>query len=153
MFVIGEEYLLLAELAMQAGRQTEAEGNYQRAEQVWEKNFRMPEDPKHQAMATHFTGWTYQRRGDCAKAVEFYQEVLEKWPFYEKAWQCALVACDCYEKMTSDGVLSRQEVNNFIKTCYERILKNPQSCPAPILQQIRIWVEQYEKERLPSLEE
>lgn len=151
-FVIGEEYFIRAEQVLQTGHQTEAEENYQRAERVWEINRnRIPEDPKHQAMATHFTGWTYQQRGDCEKAVELYEKVLEEWPSYEKTWQCALVACDCYEKLTIAGILSRQEANKFIKKCYERILKNPQSCPAPIKQHIRIWIERFEKEESPSL--
>ncbi|HOQ03874.1 MAG TPA: tetratricopeptide repeat protein [Anaerohalosphaeraceae bacterium] len=150
-FVIGEEYLVQAELALQAGHQTEAEENYQRAERVWKINrYRIPEDPKHQAMATHFTGWTYHQCGDYKRAVELYEETLETWPSYEKAWQCAMVAVNCYEKLAIAGVLSRPEANAFIKKCYEQILNNPQSCPAPIQYRIRNQIEQIEQAGSPS---
>jgi len=145
-FVIGEEYFVLAGKAYQSGNLTRAEEIGRKAESIWHTIRRqIPEDPKHQAMAAHFIGWIYQRRGDYEKAVELYQEALEKCPFYEKTWQCALVACECYEKLAEDGILSRQEADHFIKTCYERILQNPRSCPAPIRQQIYSWVEQYEQ--------
>jgi len=145
-FVIGEEYFVLAEKAYQSGHWTQADELSRRTESIWDVVRRqIPEDPKHQTMAAHFTGWLYQRRRDYQKAVELYQEALEKCPSYEKTWQCALVACECYEKLAEDGILSRQEADHFIKTCYERILQNPQSCPAPIRQQIYSWVEQYEQ--------
>lgn len=145
-FVIGEEYFVLAGKAYQSGNLTRAEEIGRKAESIWHMIRRqIPEDPKHQAMAAHFIGWIYQRRGDYEKAVELYQEVWEKCPSYEKTWQCALVACECYEKLAEDGILSRQEADHFIKTCYERILQNPRSCPAPIRQQIYSWVEQYEQ--------
>lgn len=151
-FVIGEEYFVKAEEAYQDGNLTQGKELAEKAETIWDFiRKQIPEDPKHQAMATHFTGWIYQRRGDCVRAVELYQDVLEKWPSYEKTWQCALVACECYEKLTADGVISRQEADHFIKKCYERILKNPQSCPAPIKQEIRLWVERYEKEESSPL--
>jgi tetratricopeptide (TPR) repeat protein len=146
-FVIGEAYFVEAEQAFQVGNLTKAQEHYRKAESIWDINRKqIPEDSKHQALATHFTGWIYQKQGDYKIAIDLYQEVLDKWPSYEKIWQCALVACECYEKLACDGVLSRQEANTFIKKCYEKILKNPQSCPAPIKQQIRIWIEQYEKD-------
>lgn len=53
-FVIGEEYFVLAGKAYQSENLTRAEEIGRKAERIWHTIRRqIPEDPKHQAMAAH----------------------------------------------------------------------------------------------------
>ena len=98
-FVIGEEYYILAEEAFQVSNQKQAEPAYRKAVAVWEKNRSIPEDPKHQAHAAYYCGRVYQTLGEYEKAMDYYREVLEKWPTYEKIKGVEYGLILCYQKM------------------------------------------------------
>ena len=101
-FVIGEEYFVKAEEAYQVGNRPQAEELYNKAAAIWENNRRIPEDPKHQALATYYTGRIYQTLRNLPKAIELYRETKEKWPTFEKIQWVETALAWCYRQLGQD---------------------------------------------------
>ncbi|MEJ5258742.1 MAG: cysteine peptidase family C39 domain-containing protein [Anaerohalosphaeraceae bacterium] len=101
-FVIGEEYFVEAEEAYQVGNMPRAEEQYKKAAAVWDINRLITEDPKHQALATYYTGRIFQTLGKYEKAIAYYQETKEKWPTFEKMQWVELGLAVCYQKLGQD---------------------------------------------------
>jgi len=86
--------------------------------------------------ALYFSGLSYSREGDPAKAVECYQTLLEKWPEDERNQRALLSLPRFYKEMVFRGLLTEQQANPLIKAAYDQFIrKYPSSADAEMARQ------------------
>jgi len=87
----------------------------------------------------HVLGTCCQHLGQYAKAIEYYQKVVDNWPEYESAWLAQFRIAKTYKWLLRTGAISDSEANAAIKVAFEHLLESFPDCPAAEL--VRDWLE------------
>jgi TolA-binding protein len=80
--------------------------------------------------ALYFSAMSYSRQGDPAKAVEYYQTFLERWPDDERNQQALLRLPSLYKEMVLRGLLTERRANPLIRAAYDQFIGKYPSSPA-----------------------
>ena len=76
------------------------------------------------AHAWFYSGFAYKKMGNYAKTIEYYQEVVDRWPDYQYAWNAQCMIGECYEKLIRQGSLSQAEAEPLIEQAYKLVIEN-----------------------------
>ncbi len=129
-FEIAEDYCLRAEGALQENDPNQVDINFSRAIAIWQRNIDQFDDPRRQCHAYYYTANCYQKIGQMDKAVEYYQEVVTKWPDYDKAWDAQFMIGRSYEKLAASGQMDSLTARTQSKTAYLKVIENYATSPA-----------------------
>jgi len=124
LFRIGEEYYNKASQMENKGLKTESEDCLQNAITVWEKIRSIESTTIYPAHAWYFSGFAYKKMGNYTKTIEYYQEVVDRWPDYQYAWSAQCMIGECYEKLITQGILSEGETEPLIEQAYKLVIEN-----------------------------
>ena len=123
-FVIGEEYYKKVSQMENKGLKIESEECFQKAITVWEKVRSIESTTIYPAHAWYFSGFAYKKMGNYTKTIEYYQEVVDRWPDYQYAWSAQCMIGECYEKLITQGILSEGETEPLIEQAYKLVIEN-----------------------------
>jgi len=100
-----------------------------------------PDVPSVGPGALYFSAMSYSRQGDPAKAVEYYQTFLQRWPNDERAQHALLALPNLYKVMVFKGLLTEPQANPLIKETYDQFIRKYPSSPAAEMarQQVRYY--------------
>jgi tetratricopeptide (TPR) repeat protein len=124
-FQIGEEYYFRGEKTLKNREPAKANADFLKAIAIWEKNRSVLDDLEHQAYATYYSGVAYKYMGDTARAIEYYQQVVENHPDYEKAWHAQYMIAKHYEKQAAQGKTSIEQVRQAYQTLLDKYPDSP----------------------------
>jgi TolA-binding protein len=82
------------------------------------------------AQAHYFSAACYRDLGDYAKAIEYYETVVDLWPDYEYAWNAQFLIGHSYEHLRNAGAVPVAEANPRIKAAYDQVVQKYPDCPA-----------------------
>jgi len=97
-----------------------------------------PDVPSVGPAALYFSAISYSRQGDPAKAVEYYQAFLQKWPNDERAKHALLVLPNLYKTMVFKGLLTEQQANPLTKEAYGQFIRKYPGSPAAEMARQRV---------------
>jgi len=130
-FMLGEQYYNKAFGCENHGQTAEAKSHFQKAIAIWERIIKQfPEARFTTAQAYDFSATCYQRLGEYEKAIEYYQQLLDKWPDYEYAWNAQFLIGCILERLKKDGLIPDSVADPVIKDSYERVLEQYPDCRA-----------------------
>ena len=88
--------------------------------------------PQHKAavLSYAFAADSYRRLGQYAKAIEYYEHILDTWPGYTYAWNAQFLIGHNYEAMKNAGLISSAQANQKIRTAYQNVVNNYPNCNA-----------------------
>ena len=100
-----------------------------------------PDVPSVGPEALYFSAISYSRQGDPAKAAEYYQALLERWPDDERNHQALLSLPNLYKEMVLKGLLTDQQANPLIRAAYDQFIRKYPNSPAAEMarQQVRYY--------------
>lgn len=78
----------------------------------------------------HVLGNCCQHLGQYAKAIEYYQKVVDNWSDYKYAWIAQLRIAKIYKLLLITGVISDSEADATIIAAYRNIVESFPDCPA-----------------------
>lgn len=125
-FQIGEEYFIRAEESLRVGNPITARADFLTAIAIWEKNRTQLVDPEHRTYATYYTAEAFQRIEEYEKAVTCFQEVVDRWPDYEKAWYAQYQIAKTVEQLARQEKATTEEVRG----AYQILLEKYPDCSA-----------------------
>jgi tetratricopeptide (TPR) repeat protein len=126
-FEIGEEYYLLAQEAMQEGFIEKADMSYDKAIHLWQHNIEHA-DPHYQCLSYYNSADVYQKMRKEKEAIFCFQQVIEKWPDFEHAWNALYQIAVCYDRLYRRGELSNEEARQqIIEICSKLEKQYPNS--------------------------
>ena len=131
-FRVGEGYYDRAVQEEKTGNIEQANADFRRAIEVWERiPTRLPNSDA-VAEATYFIGVVYRRHlGDLEKAVQYYEKVAEEYPDYRFAWSAQGMLGSCYAQLKQAGQIMPDVADAQIQQAYERLVQRyPESCMA-----------------------
>lgn len=133
MFVIGEEYYFIAEEASAEEVQL-IEKSYLNAVSLWQKHLQeLPHN--NNGMFAYYTGVALSRIGHDEDAMAYFQQVVERWPDFSKAWDAQLLVAQYIGRKSREGIISEKEAEEKMKNAYENIIRLYPGSPAvPIAQ-------------------
>jgi len=70
----------------------------------------------------HICAVCYGRLHEYAKAIEYYQKVVDEWPDYEYAWQAQFMVGRTYEYLKRSGAIPKTDAESLIRAAYQRVL-------------------------------
>jgi len=109
LFVLGEEYYIMAQEARQKGDSNAARINYEKAIAVFENNINQIDDPQKRCLLYYGIGTSYQQLGDYVKAADALQKAYETNPAFKYADYCLFENVRCYGQLAKAGKVSRCE--------------------------------------------
>lgn len=130
LFQIGEEYYFRAEEAVKNGNQEQSTVEFQKAIAIWQKNIHQIADSKHECLATYYSAIAYQYMSNYAKAIDYYQQVIDRYPQHEKAWQALYSITNCYDKLVDLKVLERTAAKQLKQNAYKELVEKYPDCIA-----------------------
>jgi tetratricopeptide (TPR) repeat protein len=125
-FMIGEEYYIRAQKIGQAGDQQQMHDDFAKALAIWRKNINQIADPEHQCLAYYYSAVAYQNMDQMDTAIEYYNEVVTRWPDYEKAWYAQYMIAKSYESLMRQQKASSGDV----RSAYQMLLEKYPDCSA-----------------------
>ena len=130
-FMLGEQYYNKAFTCENQGQTADAKSHFQKAIAVWERIINeLPESRFATAQAYDFSATCYQRLGECEKAIEYYQRVVDNWPDYKYAWNAQFLIGHNYKWLLVAGAVTESEAFTRRKDAYLRVVENYPDCPA-----------------------
>ncbi|MDH7600305.1 MAG: tetratricopeptide repeat protein [Sedimentisphaerales bacterium] len=125
-----EEYYNLAFQCEKEGLDTKAKEYFAKVISTGEAILKQwPESAPGQEVF-HISAVCYGRLHEYAKAIEYYQKVVDEWPDYEYAWQAQFMVARTYEYLKRLGAISKTDAESLIATAYQRVLWYYQDSPA-----------------------
>jgi tetratricopeptide (TPR) repeat protein len=126
LFNIGEEYYYMAEDVASTGDPNRINPTYQKAMAVWQQ-FEQAMPNHNNPQSAYFSGIVCQKLGRYEEAVVQYQRVVEKWPWYDKAWHAQYMIANCCEELAMENKVP----SGAVKAAYQRLIENyPESSAA-----------------------
>jgi TolA-binding protein len=124
--LIAEQYYNLAEKETDdANRQDE----YWRAVGVWDRIINELPPSGYQTANAHFwTGDCFRKMGDCNKAIEHFQNAVDKWPNYQFGWSAYCLIGECYEKLLDSNAITREAAEPNIEQAYKAVIEKYPDC-------------------------
>lgn len=137
LFGAGEEYYFLAQEATKKQDPELAARYYQKAIETWEHLLiELPgsNNPHYE----YYLGISYQNIGQMDRAMQYYSQVVTKWPDYEKAWDAQFMIVRICRNLKRDGKLAGIDADSIIRAGCDNILQRyPQS---PVASMARRWL-------------
>jgi tetratricopeptide (TPR) repeat protein len=149
-FVLGEGYYDKGRAALKDGKKSEAEGHLKKTLLIWENAAKqLPDSMLFTKHAAYYSGVCYRRELlQPAKALEYYQMVVKKWPDYENAWSAQTMIGACYRQMNEHSEISKQQAEDGIMQAYDAVLEKYSNCPMAKAVCLELAKMNYEKGRL-----
>lgn len=120
MYAIGEQYYLMGQKAEREGDTVAAQAAYTKAIDVWQDHLtRLPEQKGSEC--AYLSAIAFQQMNDYEQAIRHYQQVVEQWPHYERAWNAQYQIACCYDQMCNKGIISRAEAREMILPVCQRM--------------------------------
>jgi tetratricopeptide (TPR) repeat protein len=134
-FSIGEQYWEQAfSERRQAGRGQNLNDKsieyFTKALAVWERIIRALPSSVATMEAYFLSAECYYRLGQYEKAIEYYQKVVDNWPYYEYAWHAQFLIARCLEELENSGRISKEEAAIQIIHACERLFSDYPDCRA-----------------------
>lgn len=129
LFMAGEQFYLRGENALKSKDLAQANADFQEAIEIWENSINQTEGSRHQCLAYYYSAVTYQKLNDLENAIHCYQQVVNNWPDYEKAWYAQYMIAKYYEKLAVENKTSIDDARSAYQLILERY---PQSSAAQI---------------------
>ena len=73
---------------------------------------------------------SYSRLGDYQQSLEYYEELVDKYPDYEKVWHVYFLMGRCYEKLASSGDITYAQAIEQISPIYTYLIQEYPDCKA-----------------------
>jgi TolA-binding protein len=124
--------------AMAGGKAGE---QYTKALAIWGKMLEKMPDSSMSDWANHLTAECYKACRDYTKALEYYRNILNKWPNFIHAWADQYRIAEVYDSMWMEGQLSREKTESAKAAAYENLLKKYPTCPVAI--NVQQWLKYY----------
>jgi tetratricopeptide (TPR) repeat protein len=131
-FKIGEEYYNKAMADVNEGRTDQADANFVKTVSVWDRiitQFPESNSPPMQD-AYYFAAYCYGQLGEYAKAIQYWQKIVDAWPDYRYAWHALSRMAYSYSMLGSSGVISESEARFSMEQAYKVVMENYPDCPA-----------------------
>lgn len=125
-FFIAEQCYLKAQNALRTGDQEQAHTDFLKAIAIWDMNINQINNSNQRCLAYYYSGAAYKSIGDSLKAATYYQQVVENYPDYEKAWYAQYQIAKCYEELQLQGQSSLEDV----RSAYQTLLNKYPDCSA-----------------------
>lgn len=125
LFGVGEEYYLMAEQAARKQESKLASQYYQQAIDTWQNQLSKISECSNPHFR-YYLGVSYQNIGQMDKAVEYYNEIVTKWPDYKKAWYSQFLIAKYYENQAAQNKASIEDV----RAAYQTLLEKYPDCSA-----------------------
>jgi TolA-binding protein len=104
------------------GLDTEAKDHLIKAITIWKKAIQeLPESTTTPA-AYHLAGVCYQELGEYEKAIEYFEDTVNKWPTYKDASHAQYLVARCYEELEKAGRISTADAAVHITQACEKLL-------------------------------
>jgi tetratricopeptide (TPR) repeat protein len=97
---------------------------------VWERIIKELPPSITTAQAYQFSAECYRQLGQYEKAIEYYQKVVDNWPYYEYAWHAQFLIARCLEELENSGRISKEEAAIQIIHACERLFSDYPDCRA-----------------------
>ncbi|OHB68499.1 MAG: hypothetical protein A2Y77_08705 [Planctomycetes bacterium RBG_13_62_9] len=91
---------------------------------------RYPDMPEVSPMALYHSAMAYSQMGDPVKAIECYQQLLERWPEQEYNHHALLRLPGLYEQLVFKQLLPQEQANALIRAAYEQFVRKYPGSPA-----------------------
>jgi tetratricopeptide (TPR) repeat protein len=129
--IIGDGYYTQALHKACQGLRSEAEWNYGKAIQQFERVVtQFPKIPFTTAEAHFFAALCHQRLGRYTEALDHYQQVVDDWPEYEDAWKAQFRIAKIYKWSALTGPMGKEEALTKVGAAFERLVEYYPDCPA-----------------------
>jgi tetratricopeptide (TPR) repeat protein len=131
-FKIGEEYYNKAMADANEGRTDQADANFVKTVSVWDRIVKqLPESNSPPVQdAYYFAAYCYGQLGEYAKAIQYWQKIVDDWPDYKYAWDAQFRIAYSYSMLGNSGVISKAEAYSGMEQAYKAIVENYPDCPA-----------------------
>lgn len=126
-FQIAEEYYFRGEEAKRTGNRQQMQEDFLKAVKIWQNNINQIADSHHRCLAYYYAAVAYQELNDSEQALGCYEQVVNNWPDYEKAWYAQYMIAKYYEKLAEQGKATTEDVRDAYQTLLQRY---PQSSAA-----------------------
>jgi tetratricopeptide (TPR) repeat protein len=101
---------------------------------MWEEYFQKL-SRNDNGMFAYYLGITLQKVGKQPEAMEYFQQVLDRWPNYSQAWDAHFRIAQYADELGREGKISSVEADERTRLAYEQIIKlYPNSPVIPIAQ-------------------
>ena len=130
MFAIGEVYYKKAILLKNQGQSEQGDIYLQKGITQCEKVINDLPSHKATVLSYVFVADSYHRLGQYAKAIEYYEHILDTWPGYTYAWNTQFLIGRSYEDMKKAGQLASKQADQEIRTAYQSVVDNYPNCKA-----------------------
>ncbi len=123
---LGEGYYDRGLRAQKAGNAAEAAENFTKAIDVWKTitEGELPVILPDTAHAWYMSGNANRAMKDFAKALEYYQKVVDTWPDYVHAWSAQYMIADCARKLERNGEMPKEEAEGLMEAGYLGVINN-----------------------------
>jgi tetratricopeptide (TPR) repeat protein len=145
-FSIGEQYWEQAfSERRQAGRGQNLNDKsieyFTKALAVWERIIRALPSSIATMEAYFLSAECYYRLGQYEKAIEYYQKVVDNWPYYEYAWIAQYRIVQRYKLLLRESDMSDSAIHAKLAEAYQRLVQKYPDCPAA--KAARNWLENF----------
>ncbi len=120
-FIIGEEYYLQGDDALNKKEHESAKSLYFKALAIWENNIRQIADIHHRCLGYYDSANAFRKMGQYRKAIEYYHEVVTQWPEYDRAWNAQFMIAVCYDQLFNKDMISGEEAKKEIIATYQKL--------------------------------
>ncbi len=106
--------------------------NFAKAAFVWDRIIKqLPESNSPPVQdAYYFAAYCYGQLGEYAKAIQYWQKIVDAWPDYKYAWHALSRMAYSYSMLGSSGVISESEARFSMEQAYKVVMENYPDCPA-----------------------
>ena len=123
-FMLGEQYYNKAFACENQGQTAEAKSHFQKAIAIWERIINELPQSSITPQAYYFAARCYDKLDQKAKALEYYQVVVDTWPDYEFSWHSQLsIARRFLELGKRQEIPMAEAVYNMREAC-RKVLSN-----------------------------
>jgi tetratricopeptide (TPR) repeat protein len=121
LFVLGEEFCIMAQEAQKNRDPNAARINYEKAITVLENNISKTEYTRERCLFYYGIGLSCRELGDFAKAADAFYVAIEADPGFIYAGSMHWLIADCYEKLKRDGIVDAVEADPAIEWGYQTL--------------------------------
>ena len=141
-FLIAQEYYRVAGEVPADDRELDLK-NYQKAIEIWEKNINEIDDTRYFSEGCYFSGVSYRYMGEYELAIARFEELLDKTPDFDRAWNAQHLIANCLDQMYIVNELSYSEAKTRIMEVCQKI--NEQYPDTPAVRMADFLLEKYKK--------
>ena len=94
-----------------------------------------PSEIMHKAF--YFSAECYRKMGQDEKAIELYQTILDRWPYYEYGCSSLVRIYKIYKSHWVAGDISYEQYNALVRSIFEQLVAMCPSCA--VAEQVRDW--------------